>query len=103
MKQENTILAQPIMDPNANPLKVLPIAQRYQIMIVLSAMWTAIFTTSISAWYLYGTLLAAHILFITGVTVTAIVFKNASDSRPMTYRDYPLEDGTARYDDVWGG
>lgn len=22
---------------------------------------------------------------------------------PKTYRDHPLDDGTARYDDVWGG
>ncbi len=29
--------------------------------------------------------------------------KANSDRRPRTYRDVPRADGTARYDDVWGG
>lgn len=36
----------------------------------------------------------------------AVVFKSSGYTvrrNPKTYRDHPLDDGTARYDDVWGG
>lgn len=91
-----------IMDPDTNPLMLLPVAQRFQIMVVLSTMWTAIFTASIGAWYLYGVLWAGHILVLIGVVITASIFKSAPKPQKLTYRDYPRDDGTPRYDDVWG-
>jgi hypothetical protein len=96
-------ITQLVMDPEKNPLMYLPVAQRYQIMMVLSIMWTTIFTASLGIWYYYGALFAGHALVLTGIFITAIIFQNASSPLTMTYRDYPLEDGTARYDDVWGG
>ncbi len=90
-----------IMDADKNPLFALPPAQRYQAMVYLSVMWTAIFCVSFGTWYWYGELLIAHVLFALGALTTGLKFRSVRVVK--TYRDYPLKDGTARYDDVWGG
>lgn len=90
------------MDPKLNPLMHLPVAQRFQVMVMLSTMWTLIFTASIGMWSLYGILWAGHIMVLVGILVTATVFQRAPKRQRLTYRDYPRKDGTARYDDVWG-
>ena len=91
-----------IMDADRNPLFALPPAQRFQTMVYLSVMWTAIFCGSLGAWLWYGELLIAHVLFALGALTTGLKFRAAA-SAVKTYRDYPLKDETARYDDVWGG
>lgn len=90
-----------VMDADRNPLSKMPPIQRFQIMTVLSIMWTTIFCTSIGAWFLYGELVVGHVLALLGIFVTAGVFRS-TDRHPKTYRDFPRKDGTARYDDVWG-
>lgn len=94
-----------IMDSELNPLRALPPAQRLQVMIVLSTMWTTIFCLSTSAWFLYGELVVGHVLAILGIAITAMTFEAASGRKnysAATYRDHPKQDGTSRYDDVWG-
>ena len=91
-----------VMNENANPLRVLPPAQRFQLMIGLSVMWTTIFCTAAGAWLWYGSLLAFHALMCLGMALTGLTFRAASKAAPRTYRDYPMADGTARYDDAWG-
>ena len=94
-----------VMDSNVNPLRNLPFAQRFQLMSFLSIMWTTIFCIGYGAWAVYGELVVAHVLLVLGALVTAYTFDRArrvSTCRVSTYRDYPREDGTARYDDVWG-
>lgn len=91
-----------VMDPERNPLRAFHLSQRFQIMLVLSVMWSTIFCASFSVWYLYGELVVGHALVIFGVLVTGLTFSSAGP-RTRTYRDYPRDDGTARYDDVWGG
>jgi hypothetical protein len=89
-----------VMDAEQNPLRHLPPAQRFQIMVVLSMMWTAIFCAGAGVWFLYGELVALHVLLALGTLFTGWAFRAA---RPVkSYRDYPKRDGTARYDDVWG-
>ena len=93
-----------IMDSNVNPLRNLPPAQRFQLMLFLSVMWTNIFCLSAGAWIWYGELIVFHVLVVAGIAVTGLVFRRASKAATYrTYRHYPLKDGTARYDDVWGG
>jgi len=95
-----------IMDSDHNPLRELPPAQRLQAMIVLSVMWTTIFCFSTTNWFWYGELVIGHLFFVLGILITAATFRMASqgEQKPVaTYRDYPRQDGTARYDDVWGG
>ena len=89
-----------VMDSDVNPLRSLPRAQRFQIMVTLSIMWTTIFCAGAGAWFWYGELIVAHMLIALGILVTGVTFHRASSV--STYRDHPLGDGTARYDDVWG-
>ncbi len=89
-----------LMDSRLNQLRSLPPAQRFQIMAGLSIMWTTIFCAGIGVWYWYGQLLALHVMVALGFAVTGITFYRADRAR--TYRDNPRNDGTARYDDVWG-
>jgi len=89
-----------IMDSRFNPLSKLPAAQRFQLMVGLSVMWTTIFCAGTGVWIIYGQLLAFHLLVALGFLITGITFYRAQ--KITTYRDQPLSDGTARYDDVWG-
>lgn len=89
-----------IMNDERNPLRHFAPPQRFQIMAVLSIMWTTIFCTSFSLWYLYGELVVGHLLLALGTLFTGATFQRAR--RVATYRSYPKPDGTARYDDVWG-
>ena len=89
-----------IMDSDTNPLRNLPPAQRFQVMVVLSVMWTTIFCVSAGAWLWYGELIVLHVLVALGCLVTGLTFHRAR--RTASYRDHPMTDGTARYDDVWG-
>lgn len=95
-----------IMDSDVNPLRKLPPVQRFQIMVVLSLMWTAIFCAGASAWVWYGELAVLHVLVALGILITSLTFRAANKIEPeaavQTYRDHPARDGTTRYDDVWG-
>ena len=71
-----------IMNSNKNPLNKLPPAQRFQIMVFLSLMWTTIFTTSASLWLWYGELLAGHLLVALGIALTGTTFQLA-DNKPI--------------------
>ena len=91
---------QSLMDPDTNPLRHLPPAQRFQVTIYLSLVWTTIFCAAAGAWLWHGELIVVHVLIASGFLVTGWTFENAK--RVNTYRDFPIKDGTARYDDVWG-
>jgi hypothetical protein len=70
-----------IMNSNRNPLNKLPPAQRFQIMVFLSLMWTTIFTTSASLWLWYGELLAGHLLVALGIALTGTTFQLADNKQ----------------------
>ena len=70
-----------IMNSNKNPLNKLPPAQRFQIMVFLSLMWTTIFTTSASLWMWYGELLAGHLLVALGIALTGTTFQLADNKQ----------------------
>lgn len=93
-----------LMDADRNPLRHLAPIRRFQLMVYLSVMWTAIFCAAGGLWFLYGEIVIAHVLLATGVLITGQTFRQAGRDAPVvaTYRDRPREDGTARYDDVWG-
>ena len=90
-----------VMDSNHNPLSKLPAMQRFQIMTYLGLMWTTIFCLGTGTWLWYGHLVALHVGVALGFLITGWTFHAAQKTR--TYRDHPRKDGTARYDDVWGG
>lgn len=69
-----------IMDADRNPLWKLPDAQRFQIMIYLSIMWTGIFSAAFGLWFWYGQLFVAHILMLLGFVLTSMTFSRFGDS-----------------------
>lgn len=73
-----------VMDADENALSPLPPAQRFQIMIYLSVMWTTIFCAAAGAWFLYGYLMVGHVLVVLGLAVTGWVFHT---SRKIARRD----------------
>ena len=71
-----------VMNSNKNPLSALPPAQRMQTMIILSVMWSTIFSLSTGAWLFYGELVVGHVLAIVGIGITAMTFHDASNKNP---------------------
>ena len=69
-----------IMDADRNPLVILPPAQRFQIMVYLSLMWTTIFCAAFGIWIWYGQILAIHMLML-GIAVTGMTFEIADRAR----------------------
>ena len=67
-----------IMEAERNPLRKLPPAQRFQLMIFLSVMWTTIFTASTTLWVWYGELMTGHVLLALGTLITGSTFRLAS-------------------------
>jgi len=67
-----------VMDSNFNALRNLPPPQRFQVMVILSIMWTTIFCAGAGAWLWYGELIVLHVLIATGIVVTGITFSRAS-------------------------
>ena len=67
-----------IMNPDKNPLRVLPPAQRFQTMVYLSVMWTTIFCAAFGRWYWYGELIVGHVLVAAGIALTTITFFRAA-------------------------
>ena len=72
------------MDADVNSLRRLPVAQRFQIMVYLSMMWTVIFCVGTGAWLWYGHLLVAHVAVALGAAVTSWVFFNARSESEQT-------------------
>lgn len=66
-----------VMNPSQNPLNVLPPVQRFQIMSILSIMWSTIFCSVVGAWFVYSELVVGHVLVLLGIFITAGVFKSA--------------------------
>ena len=66
-----------IMDSDRNPLRRLPKAQRFQIMVMLSMMWTLIFSVGIGTWAWFGELVVFHLAVLLGVFITGWTFGNA--------------------------
>lgn len=82
-----------VMDSERNPLRRLPKAQRFQIMAMLSFMWSVIFSVGIGTWAWFGELVGFHLLVLLGLFITGWTFGNA---RKTVSRDrYVRNDGTA--------
>lgn len=98
-----------VMDPEINPLCALPRLVRFQYMIILAYMWSAIFSLWSGYVALFGPSVVAHTALVIGVFFTADIFRRARNSRQRfghapTHRDAMKNphDGTALYDDLWG-
>ena len=98
-----TSLYENVMNSERNPLRNLPRTVRFQLMVVLSWMWSVIFALWIGSIVAFGVSATAHLLLLVGVFVTVEVFRRAKE-RGRGYDDLfrDPKDGGAMHDDVWG-
>jgi hypothetical protein len=68
-----------IMDPHKNPLGRLPKYVRFQLMTILSILWTTIFTVWSGYTYFFGPSVMIHMLIALGVIFTAEIFRYAKE------------------------
>jgi hypothetical protein len=92
-----------VMDPEQNPLRSLPRMVRFQYMLILSYIWSAVFTIWVGAPIVLGPSVLGHIAALIAVFFTADLFRRAR-ARAVSHRDEMRDpsDGTVLYDDVWG-
>ena len=92
-----------VMDPRQNPLRGLPKTVRFQYMLILSYMWSAIFTIWVGSAVAFGSSVVGHTVLLVGVFFTADVFRRAR-ARAASHRDAMRNprDNTVLYDDMWG-
>ena len=83
-----------VMDPDVNPLHAMPPAQRFQAMVYLSVMWTAIFCAAAGIWFWYGPILAVHLLVAVGFLITGLTF-HAADRSALAARRADQHDAVA--------
>ena len=91
-----------VMDERYNPLRILPVTVRYQVMMILAMMWSLIFVSMLSLWAYFPHYILGHIVLLTaGSVITNYTFEN---THKLTHRDlFRSQDKTyALYDDYWG-
>ena len=66
-----------VMNPSENPLRTLPPIVRFQFMVILSYMWSAIFALWIGHMWLMGPSVIAHTFLLVGVFFTSGIFSLA--------------------------
>lgn len=73
-----------IMDENKNPLSTLPKVQRFQLMVMLSVMWTTIFCLGVGSWLWWGELIVGHVGVALALMITGLTFTQAAitEERP---------------------
>lgn len=79
-----------ILNPDVNPLRNLPPAQRFQVSLYLAVMWTTIFCAGAGVWMYYGALIVVHVLVALGLLVTSLTFHRAGAM--ATYEALSLKD-----------
>ena len=102
-----------IMDPEDNALRVLPRMVRFQYMLILSYIWSTVFTIWVGSAFLLWPAVLGHTAVLIAIFFTADVFRLVSKDgspgaaprvRTHNHRDAMRDwrDGTVLYDDIWG-
>jgi hypothetical protein len=79
-----------IMDPDQNGLKGLPKVVRFQLMVVLASLWSAIFCASAGLLiWLPGYLIVHMLLIFVGIFGTSLAFKLATPAKTTTRKPKP--------------
>ena len=94
-----------VMNDEQNPLRSIPKLVRFQLLTLLSLMWSVVFASWIGALQIVGPSWAAHAILLIGIFFTHDIFSRVGEgARPSYDRNFKdPADGCARYDDVWGG
>ena len=75
-----------VMDDEQNAFALLPKTTRFQIMTVLSFMWSAVFTASVGSYLIFGPTVIAHLVVLIAIFFTADVFRRA-EHKATRHRD----------------
>jgi membrane protein YdbS with pleckstrin-like domain len=89
-----------IMDADSNPLRKLPRVVKFQLMSVLSFMWTTVFTIWVGINWVFGPSMAAHIVLLIAVFFTADIFEKARQWSADNEDDHGHDDAAAP--SAWG-
>ena len=66
-----------VMNSKFNPLSKLPRAVSFQIMVVLSWMWSVVFSVWVGSILAFGASVGIHMILLVGIFFTAEVFRRA--------------------------
>ena len=66
-----------VMNSSLNPLSKLPKSVRFQIMVLLSWMWSVVFSLWVGSVLAFGASVSVHIILLIGIFFTAEVFRRA--------------------------
>ena len=66
-----------VMSSEINGLSELPNIVKFQLMILLSFMWSTVFTLMVGSYLVLGPSVLLHVLFLVGVFFTSTVYKNS--------------------------
>ena len=70
-----------VFDDSQNDLGALTKPARFQIMVVLSWMWSTIFSAAVGSYLVFGTTMIAHMLVLLGAFLTIEVFRRSKEAR----------------------
>ncbi|MEP4037391.1 hypothetical protein [Pseudophaeobacter sp.] len=68
-----------LMDDRENPLQNIPLPAAYMLMQLLAWMWSAVFSISIGSYLAFGISSIAHVLILSAVFTTLVVFQSAQN------------------------
>jgi hypothetical protein len=93
-----------VMHPDRNPLRNLPRIVRFQYLLILSYIWSVVFTIWVGSTLVLGPTIAGHSVLLVAIFFTSGIFRHAR-SHAANHRDAMRDarDGTVLYDDLWGG
>ena len=66
-----------VMNSDYNALSSLPNMVKFQLMTILSFMWSIIFTLMVGSYLVLGPTMILHIFFLIGVYFTSEIFKKS--------------------------
>lgn len=66
-----------VMNTETNGLAKLPNIVKFQLMTLLSFMWSIVFTLMVGSYLVLGPTMLLHVLFLLGIYFTSAVYKKA--------------------------
>jgi len=69
-----------VMNSSLNPLRKLPKSVRFQIMVLLSWMWSVVFSLWVGSVLAFGASISVHMILLVGIFFTAEAFRRARNT-----------------------
>jgi hypothetical protein len=96
-----------VMNTEKNPFRSLPKMVRFQFMVILAYLWSAVFTIWAGSVMLLGPTVLGHSVLLVGIFFTADAFRWARSQAQLGARGHRdamrnPRDGTVLHDDIWG-